>query len=886
MRPLPTLILSLVSLVAMLVPTFTEAAGTDRCKVAEIERLGGKPLQVVGRVTVDSTGYLWLGSWGGLHRFDGSEMVRIPPRMRDNSTVISERFYDMRLDAKGNLWCRIDDRLVHFDTSDYIYTDISDRLKKNLGRNIIVKQLDLNITGDTIHVSLSSGENITIPVAAPVDEAKVTATRPDFVPLRKGLALPASIISESGVTDMAFAGMLGDLYCVIARDGLIMGRHPSEPEFREIGHINLPGGRLIYHDTDVNGNLWLGADGRLYVVSPIQRLYNTIPTGGDGGVKATMSDSDGRLWLAESNGDAIAVISPDGQTIRYITPNGDFSPTYTGFGRRVYSLAEYPAGKFWIGTKPDGLYRLDPVNRQLDHVEGTESIYDIVADRYGRLWTASINEGLSCIENPTDVNISAPFDLSTLKQYPREAMRTRRIALTDDSIYVATTAGILAAPLPLPSQLATFAPEMITPRPNDPTSPAGPAISDIATAGDRLLVATESAGFDIASLDDLKFSHLNTANGGPADVIRSIAITPDQRRAVVVADDIIFTVNPSDPENGITKYSFADYGIRFTEARPVRINDSIWAVGSRNGVVAVNLTNRATETHRRPVFTSVTIQNRPDSLLSAVSDTIFLTPAERSLTLRFAALEFNHPAGVEYYISIDGGEWNTTGSTRSVTLLNLSPGTHTVAVRAIHSDGQPMTGISTMTIIVEPRFSETVTARVLLLIAILGVIGAIFWTTLYIRRIKRRQRDTLEAYLRLLEPREEAAIPSVDETAPRPAATEQFPKMNADDKALMNRIVRYVEQNITDQEMSVDALASAVATSRSTLVRKMKALLGVTPADFIRQSRLQRAAAMLRTTDLPIKHIATDCGFSDLNYFSKCFKSAFGSTPTSYRKTS
>ena len=348
---------------------------------------------------------------------------------------------------------------------------------------------------------------------------------------------------------------------------------------------------------------------------------------------------------------------------------------------------------------------------------------------------------------------------------------------------------------------------------------------------------------------------------------------------------MIFTINPSAPEEGITKYSFADYGLRFSEARPVRLNDSIWAVGSYTGAVAVNLARRTDADHRRPVFTSVAIQNRPDSLLSASSDTILLTPSERSLTLSFAALEFDHPAGVEYYVSIDDGKWNSTGSTRSVTLLNLSPGTHTVAIRAIHSDGQPMTGISTMTLIVEPRFSETLTARVLLAIAILGVIGAILWTTLYIRRIKRRQRETLEAYLRLLEPREETAAPSVDESTPRQTASEQLPKMNADDEALMSRIVRYVEQNITDPEMSVDALASAVATSRSTLVRKMKALLGVTPADFIRQSRLQRAAAMLRSTDLPIKHIATDCGFSDLNYFSKCFKSAFGSTPTSYRKT-
>ena len=82
---------------------------------------------------------------------------------------------------------------------------------------------------------------------------------------------------------------------------------------------------------------------------------------------------------------------------------------------------------------------------------------------------------------------------------------------------------------------------------------------------------------------------------------------------------------------------------------------------------------------------------------------------------------------------------------------------------------------------------------------------------------------------------------------------------------------------------SVDDMAAATATSRSSLNRKTKNLLGVTPADFMKEARMKRACQMLMTTTDNINDIAYACGFADAKYFSKCFKASRGMSPSEYR---
>lgn len=82
---------------------------------------------------------------------------------------------------------------------------------------------------------------------------------------------------------------------------------------------------------------------------------------------------------------------------------------------------------------------------------------------------------------------------------------------------------------------------------------------------------------------------------------------------------------------------------------------------------------------------------------------------------------------------------------------------------------------------------------------------------------------------------------------------------------------------------SLDSLAAVAAMSRTTFSERFKHAFGVTPGGFVKETRLQRAAKLLRTTDEPVKAIALDVGFSSRSHFSRAFKERFGREPARFR---
>lgn len=86
-----------------------------------------------------------------------------------------------------------------------------------------------------------------------------------------------------------------------------------------------------------------------------------------------------------------------------------------------------------------------------------------------------------------------------------------------------------------------------------------------------------------------------------------------------------------------------------------------------------------------------------------------------------------------------------------------------------------------------------------------------------------------------------------------------------------------------DKELTVTELAKAVHLSYPHFNRLFIKQLGMTPIQYIHQLRLDKAKELLYTTDLPIKTVASECGFRDIYYFSNFFKSTTGLSPTQYR---
>ena len=88
-----------------------------------------------------------------------------------------------------------------------------------------------------------------------------------------------------------------------------------------------------------------------------------------------------------------------------------------------------------------------------------------------------------------------------------------------------------------------------------------------------------------------------------------------------------------------------------------------------------------------------------------------------------------------------------------------------------------------------------------------------------------------------------------------------------------------------NSEYSVDELSDDMAMSRATLFSKMRSVIGMSPTDFIRNTRLKRAAQLITEGRLSVTEIAYSVGYSSPGHFTKSFKKEFGVLPTQYHKT-
>lgn len=116
-----------------------------------------------------------------------------------------------------------------------------------------------------------------------------------------------------------------------------------------------------------------------------------------------------------------------------------------------------------------------------------------------------------------------------------------------------------------------------------------------------------------------------------------------------------------------------------------------------------------------------------------------------------------------------------------------------------------------------------------------------------------------------------------------PAEIKTQKEPNLDD-LFLQKLVTFVKDRLDDHNLGVTELCRAVSRSNTQVNRKLKALTGKTPSQFIRSIRLQRAMELLQSSDLNVSEIAYEVGFNDPNYFSRSFSEEFGHPPNVERK--
>ena len=102
------------------------------------------------------------------------------------------------------------------------------------------------------------------------------------------------------------------------------------------------------------------------------------------------------------------------------------------------------------------------------------------------------------------------------------------------------------------------------------------------------------------------------------------------------------------------------------------------------------------------------------------------------------------------------------------------------------------------------------------------------------------------------------------------------------DEKLIQKALECIEKNMDNTEYNVEALSADMGLERSSLYRKMQAIAGQTPTEFMRSIRLKRAARLLESGQYSVQEISWMVGFNTPRYFSSYFKEMFGMTPSAY----
>lgn len=639
--------------------------------------------------------------------------------------------------------------------------------------------------------------------------------------------------------------------------------------------------------TDSRGILWLLTSEGFLRKTRHTRKWQRIAAVSQSIVRTQYRDSRGRLWIGTKDG-RLAAFTPDLHLIGYMGMDGQFHDTPTDI-LPVYCLCEDSRGTLWMGSKPHGLFRLG--RQGMEHIEGISSgdVYDLKEDKRGRIWVATHVGGINVVTPSSRAGKGAqPVTVKSIKA--TDGLRVRRILILDDGTLLATTTkGLLVADniyLPL---------EKIRWRMHTREARRRESLSDNATMNvirdtkGRIFVTTESGGLNQLLTTDLhadrfSFRHYNTDNGLGTDATMACAELPDGK-IFIQCNNMVATLDPDMSHIENYGRSFWGENLQFSDAEPLILKDGRLVLSLHTGALTVTVDRLLTAEYTpRIALTSLRIAGMtPDYAIDHL-DTIHIAQGQRDFSLGFAALDYIGSRYIRYATRLDNDTtWRFPTAANSIDIRDIDAGTHTLQIRSTNALGQWTDNIRRVTIIVEPTFFETWYGRLLVMALIAGGIAALTYIIMYIRNLEKRRKETLEAYLMLLEQKDEAteSLPTPDEKPAAPIVI--APRLSEEDEAFLRKMTDFIERNIADSDININDIAAATAVSRSGLNRKMRQLLGVTPADFLKEARMKRAVKMLKETSKPVAEIAYACGFSDPKYFAKCIKASTGKTPSELR---
>ena len=465
---------------------------------------------------------------------------------------------------------------------------------------------------------------------------------------------------------------------------------------------------------------------------------------GESDVRSLCNTPEGYHWTGYYNG-IIQVSNSQYEKVGYLAPSGQVVPQQVKFCESpIFALFFDTEGKMWIGTRNDGLfvrtsqdmthYTMNPADR---NSLPSNNIFDIAADRHGRIWLATYGAGLVLTKQSATGQISFISKNNGMPWPKQQFQQVRRIFCTPTGeILVGTTEGLVTFgdSFSTPSKIKFFTSQHIE---NDSNSISANDIYFIMQHSNGQTLISQLGGMlENISSTNLLQNNLQTAFNRHISYDEGIVqsmVEDNQGNIWVVRESSIDCYNPKSGTTEVFGPNDFDFNMSFTEARPVHdpaTNDI--TVGTPMGSLTFNPSKmKKSQYQARVIFTMLHYTGESASEPILHKEKVEIPSDKRNLSISFASLDYSRKYNMKYRYRLDGhtpeGEWIDLGKRNYIAFNHIASGNYVLKVMATNSHGVWSKYVAELPIEVNPTFWESIWGKLLMLLMLLCIVAFVFY---------------------------------------------------------------------------------------------------------------------------------------------------------------
>lgn len=465
---------------------------------------------------------------------------------------------------------------------------------------------------------------------------------------------------------------------------------------------------------------------------------------GESDVRSLCNTPEGYHWTGYYNG-IIQVSNSQFEKVGYLAPSGQVVPQQVKFCESpIFALFFDTEGKMWIGTRNDGLfvrtsqgmahYTMNPADR---NSLPSNNIFDIAADRHGRIWLATYGAGLVLTKQSATGQISFISKNNGMPWPKQQFQQVRRIFCTPTGeILVGTTEGLVTFgdSFSTPSKIKFFTSQHID---NDSNSISANDIYFIMQHSNGQTLISQLGGMlENISSPNLLQNNLQTAFNRHISYDEGIVqsmVEDNQGNIWVVRESSIDCYNPKSGTTEVFGPNDFDLNMSFTEARPVHDpGTNNITVGTPMGSLTFNPAKmKKSQYQARILFTMLHYTGESASEPILHKEKVEIPSDKRNLSISFASLDYSRKYNMKYRYRLDGhtpeGEWIDLGTRNYIAFNHIASGNYVLKVKATNSHGVWSKYVAELPIEVNPTFWESIWGKLFMLLMLLGIVAFIFY---------------------------------------------------------------------------------------------------------------------------------------------------------------